>query len=125
MRSLPPPTQAPRLRATLLYGLEALAVGVPEDLCAYMAASAKAAATPMRPVVAGPPQAPAEEGGQAWPLVCDIGVPTVLHGRAPGVRAISPGSGLCRGLPAPLLGVTCVQHGVLGAGVLVCWVVVR
>ena len=77
MRSLPPLTQAPNLRATLLSGLEALAVGVPEDLCAHMAASAKAKGK--GPTLPGRPQPSGKEGGPARPLVCDKGAPTALR----------------------------------------------
>ena len=78
LRSLPPTTQAAHLRATLLSGLEALAVGVPEDLCAYMAASAQAAAAPISPTLQGQSQPPGKEGRPVW-LICDKGTPTALH----------------------------------------------
>ena len=78
LRSLPPLTQAPHLRATILSGLEALAVGAPEDLCAYMAASATASGRSA--ILSGQPQPPGEEGGPAWPLVCDEGAPADLRG---------------------------------------------
>ena len=69
----------------ILSGLEALAVGVPEDLRAYMAASAaklQGQGSAIRPAVPGRPQPRGGEGGPDWPLVCDRGAAalgTALH----------------------------------------------
>ena len=87
------PSHAQEKRASLLSGLEALAVGVPEDLCAYMAASsaqAKGKARRISPLAPGQPQPRPQggEGGPDWPLVCSQGAAALgialhaLHCRA-------------------------------------------